>query len=135
MRQSSNNKNYTNNIATQPRKDERMPIDLCERSIPIGYIVSQFNDCEHKSEYTFTNCSAVSSSTLIGSQLQLRGYILRQWRALYRSQFRTQALFENQTELAVSGCWSGCWVLGAGCWVLGAGCWAILAMSSSTASF
>ncbi|PSU33069.1 hypothetical protein C9I99_15820 [Photobacterium lutimaris] len=73
MRQSSNNKNYTNNIATQPRIDERMPIDLCERSIPIGYIVSQFNDCEHKSEYTFTSCSAASSSTLIGSQPQLRG--------------------------------------------------------------
>ncbi|KHT62394.1 hypothetical protein C9J03_04290 [Photobacterium gaetbulicola] len=58
MRQSSNNKNYTNNIATQTRKDERMPIDLCERSVPIGHIVSQFNDCEHKSEYTFSKLTS-----------------------------------------------------------------------------
>ncbi|OAN16778.1 hypothetical protein A3K86_09200 [Photobacterium jeanii] len=53
-----------------------MPIDLCERSIPFGCIVSQFNDCEHKSEYTLLSYSVASSSTLIGSQLQLQDNVI-----------------------------------------------------------
>lgn len=49
-----------------------MSIDLCERSVPFGHIVSQFNDCEHKSECTLLSCETASSSTLIGSQLRLQ---------------------------------------------------------------
>ncbi|TDR70229.1 hypothetical protein DFP78_12346 [Photobacterium lutimaris] len=104
-----------------------MPIDLCERSIPIGYIVSQFNDCEHKSEYTFTSCSAASSSTLIGSQPQLRGLYPQAVVGIIQITVSNATLVGklNKGEAKVLLDGDGRWAMGDGRWAMGDGRWAM----------
>ncbi|GAB6262661.1 hypothetical protein PSSHI_29050 [Photobacterium sp. R1] len=64
-----------------------MPIDSCERSTPFGRIVSQFNDCEHKSEYTLPNQLKTDSFL---NAYWFTTVFSRQCGGLYRSQNETQ---------------------------------------------